>query len=266
MAFWAGTRSERINALNAYIEKQRLRKEKKAQGIELNSDSDDENPLMFRAVNQEENAEVSDNNINPEMNEFERFLRNTAERPTEDYDEQEAQQYSQNLTEPSTSRESKPWISPGKSTARNKGVVKVIKPTRKKNHSKYQRDNFRRKRTKQKTETELSTDDLLRELSNIISDSEEVSRKMDTSDAVYENFEPLETVTQSEIEEAEVITDEIQVDHNPEYLMNDEYSSMTKRRQKKAKREAKMKELAEQLKKMSGPCPEAEEVDEELII
>lgn len=269
MAFWAGARGERINALNTYLEKQRLRKEKKAQGIELNSDSDDENPLIFGSVNPEEAPRVSESNSNPEMNEFERFLRNTAEKPTEDYEDQEAGQSSQDHTfpGPSTSRESQPCMSPGKSTAKNRGVVKVVKATRKKNHSKYQRDNIKRKRIKPKMEIETSTDELLRELSNIISDSEQAPLETDTSCPVYQDFQPLEAVIESDVEEAEVITDEIQDDQSG-HLLNDEYSSMEKRLQKKAKREAKMKELADELKKMSGfsHLDEVEGEEEELII
>ncbi|XP_033227392.1 uncharacterized protein LOC117179568 isoform X2 [Belonocnema kinseyi] len=267
LAFWAGARGERINALNTYLEKQRLRKEKKAQGIELNSDSDEENPLIFGSVNPEENPRVSESNSNPEMNEFERFLRNTAERPTENYEDQEAGQSSQDqhiFPGPSTSREG---ISPGKGIPRNRGVVKVLKPARKKNHSKYQRESMKRKRIKPKTEMEASTDNLLREISSILSDSEQTPQETDTSGVLYEDFQPLEDVTESEVEEAEVITDEIQ-DEQSGHFLSDEYSSMAKRLQKKARREAKMKELAEELKKMSGLSHQDEEEgqEEELII
>ena len=253
--------------MNAYLEKQRIRKEKKLQGIEVESASDDENPFMFKVANNEENEEQSDSN--PEMNEFERFLRNTAERPPEDYDDNEAQE-SQTRSEPSTSRDSKPWIGHEKGIARNKGVVKVLKPTRRRNYSKYQKNVAKRNHpSKKNSESESSTDELLQKITNIVEDevyTEGHSKEIDTSLPVFQEFQALNAINDFEAEDAEVITDEIQIDRKPGYFINDEYSIMEKRLQKKAKREAKMKELTEQLKKMSGVPPEEDEDSEELII
>lgn len=265
LAFWTEARAERIEALNAYLEKQRIRREKRQRGISPVSDSDDDNPLLLPVNHNEEEEDVEaeeveeveevvdglneeeedDENLSdtiPEMNEFERYLRHSAEQPLDDYQEHEASD-SQMEPQPSTSREFKPFIGPGKNIIKNRGVVKVVKSTRRKNVSKHQRIGIKKKPTgRQNLETETS--DLL-----------------DNPDPMYDNFTPLE-VDESEVEDGEFITDEI---HEEERSIKREYTSSDKILQKKEKREVKMKEISEQLRKMSGINQE-EEDEEELII
>lgn len=246
LEFWTNTRDERIDVLNAYIEKQRVRREKRAQGIDPISDSDEDNPFMFTVPqnnnDEEEEEEIEpdevldgddrlieeeDENIsdcNQEINEFERFVKNSAQ---DDYHEDEPQ--------PSTSRDFKPIINPIKNKIKNKGVVKIIKNTRRKNNSK---SSLKKKSTDLQTETS-NDDDIL------------------DNENIYENFPP-----ESEIEDGEFITDEIQINQR---AIKKEFIVTDKKLQKKEKREAKMKEISEQLRKMSGITND-EESEEELII
>lgn len=46
LSFWKTIRDGRMNALNSYLEKQRIREEKKAQGITVDSESDEDNPFI----------------------------------------------------------------------------------------------------------------------------------------------------------------------------------------------------------------------------
>ncbi|XP_076161822.1 uncharacterized protein LOC143143873 isoform X2 [Ptiloglossa arizonensis] len=49
LSFWKTMRNNRLNALHLYLEKQRIREQKKSQGILLESESDEDNPFaMYR--------------------------------------------------------------------------------------------------------------------------------------------------------------------------------------------------------------------------
>ncbi|XP_015429316.1 PREDICTED: uncharacterized protein LOC107186037 [Dufourea novaeangliae] len=47
LSFWNAMRSNRLSALYQYLEKQRIRQQKKSQGIMLNSESDEDNPFAM---------------------------------------------------------------------------------------------------------------------------------------------------------------------------------------------------------------------------
>lgn len=47
LLFWKTLRDSRLNALHSYLEKQRIRQEKKSQGIILESESDEDNPFAI---------------------------------------------------------------------------------------------------------------------------------------------------------------------------------------------------------------------------
>lgn len=47
LSFWKSMRSDRLNALRSYLEKQRIRQEKKDLGITLESESDEDNPFAI---------------------------------------------------------------------------------------------------------------------------------------------------------------------------------------------------------------------------
>ncbi|XP_043791185.1 uncharacterized protein LOC122714162 isoform X1 [Apis laboriosa] len=47
LLFWKTMRSNRLNALHSYLEKQRIRQQKKSQGIILESESDEDNPFAM---------------------------------------------------------------------------------------------------------------------------------------------------------------------------------------------------------------------------
>lgn len=255
LAFWTDARAERIDILNNYIEKQRIRREKRARGISPVSESDDDNPFMFtlpqnNGEEEEEPDEVLDgedrlieeedeeenlSDCNPELNEFERFVENSAEQPS-DYPEDEIDE-----PQPSTSREFKPFIGPGKTVIRNKGAVKVVKGKRK-TIAKNQKPVDKKKQLRKET---LEMDQSNQEL-------------------MYENFPQTENVNDSEVEE--FITDEIHTEHS-RTIKREFTSAADKKLHKKEKREAKMKEISEQLRKMSGITQDEEaEEEEEMII
>lgn len=47
LLFWKTMRNNRLNALHSYLEKQRIRQQKKSQGIILESESDEDNPFAM---------------------------------------------------------------------------------------------------------------------------------------------------------------------------------------------------------------------------
>lgn len=47
LSFWNTMRNNRLDALHSYLERQRIRQEKKSQGIALESDSDEDNPFAM---------------------------------------------------------------------------------------------------------------------------------------------------------------------------------------------------------------------------
>ncbi|XP_015601728.1 uncharacterized protein LOC107270853 [Cephus cinctus] len=51
LSFWTEMRDDRLQALNAYLEKHRIREEKKLQGIQLDSESDEDNPFAIYKSN-----------------------------------------------------------------------------------------------------------------------------------------------------------------------------------------------------------------------
>ncbi|XP_034194387.1 uncharacterized protein LOC117610747 [Osmia lignaria lignaria] len=54
LSFWETVRNNRLNALHSYLEKQRIRQQQKSEGIELESESDEDNP--FAMYNHKEEA------------------------------------------------------------------------------------------------------------------------------------------------------------------------------------------------------------------
>ncbi|KAI4485030.1 hypothetical protein M0802_012836 [Mischocyttarus mexicanus] len=63
--FWNDLRDKRINALCAYLEKQKIREEKKSQGIEVNSESDEDSPFAIYKYKEEmkDNQNLENSNI-----------------------------------------------------------------------------------------------------------------------------------------------------------------------------------------------------------
>jgi len=46
MQFWNKVRDEKLEELSIFLEKQKIREEKKSKGIALDSESDEENPIV----------------------------------------------------------------------------------------------------------------------------------------------------------------------------------------------------------------------------
>ncbi|XP_078045804.1 uncharacterized protein LOC144474606 [Augochlora pura] len=60
LSFWKSERTNRLNALHSYLEKQRIRQEKKDLGITLESDSDEDNPFAMYSHKDESVNKVKD--------------------------------------------------------------------------------------------------------------------------------------------------------------------------------------------------------------
>ncbi|XP_076756025.1 uncharacterized protein LOC143426439 isoform X2 [Xylocopa sonorina] len=67
-SFWETMRNNRLKALRLYLEKQRVREEKKSQGITLESESDEDNPFAMYKRREEFSNSIKPENIdiNPE--------------------------------------------------------------------------------------------------------------------------------------------------------------------------------------------------------
>lgn len=64
LSFWKDIRDKRIDALCAYLEKQKIREEKKSQGIALDSESDEDNPFAMYKYKEEMESEPNLENSN----------------------------------------------------------------------------------------------------------------------------------------------------------------------------------------------------------
>ncbi|KAI4486635.1 hypothetical protein M0804_006005 [Polistes exclamans] len=64
LSFWKNIRDKRIDALCAYLEKQKIREEKKSQGIALDSESDEDNPFAMYKYKKEMKSEQNLENSN----------------------------------------------------------------------------------------------------------------------------------------------------------------------------------------------------------
>jgi len=54
MQFWNKVRDEKLEELSIFLEKQKIREEKKSKGIALDSESDEENPIQKTKEKSEE--------------------------------------------------------------------------------------------------------------------------------------------------------------------------------------------------------------------
>ncbi|XP_012152182.2 uncharacterized protein LOC100876488 isoform X1 [Megachile rotundata] len=63
LSFWKTMRNNRLNALHSYLEKQRVRQEKKSQGIILESESDEDNPFAMYSHKEEIKSMIKSEDI-----------------------------------------------------------------------------------------------------------------------------------------------------------------------------------------------------------
>ena len=239
LSFWKTMRDDRLNALHLYLEKQRVRQQKKAQGIMLDSESDEDNPFAAYkhkdesdSVNNPEDARIESKRESQDNTESLETIINACQNNVEELVA---------ATEP-------------KSLILNDGnsrLVRTIKTyktkTLRKRNATIARNMQRKKhRTKGKR---LISDKKETESSNTGEKSEQPGRSnvTQTSDSteiirtVSENENEKEKEKETESEKVVAIIGESKVDIN-------QTSSTDNKVIKQRKREAKMKEISAQLK------------------
>lgn len=227
LKLWTEKRNERMNALDEYIEKQKQREEKRRQGIELNSESDDDMPYALNIENPNEppidlTTIANDKNTKPNY-------------------KSKYREINQGLTVidpgPSTSKDSVPWINPkleadsdsdDESLKRDEAV-----PTRKPEQSsdEYNEDNI--------DENEAA------EILNRDPDDIVASCLLANDETPMDQDTPLNDNDKNGDNEND------DTDMNEEEINNSESSDTIedKKAEKEKKREAKMKEITDRLKK-----------------
>ncbi|XP_066595235.1 uncharacterized protein [Prorops nasuta] len=234
LTFWQNIRDKRLSELNTYLEKQRVREEQKSQGIMPESDSDEDNP--FAIYKQKTNplttsvVKESDENINNISNSFD--TENT--KVLDIIDEANIDKICKNVIENNEVESSlDPQPSTSKETILEKGPtytaghIEIIKPSKKKKGKlttkkplekikKKKHSSMKEKGTTPRTEQDKECDDTSNKSNLNISESNNSSELI--SDNAYVAL--IESV-------------------------NDKNSV------KLSKREAKMKEISENLKKIA---------------
>ncbi|XP_076232065.1 uncharacterized protein LOC143177785 [Calliopsis andreniformis] len=76
LSFWKTMRNNRLNALHKYLEKQRIRQEKRSQGIQLESESDEDNPFAMYKDREESNSVSKSEGIQTELEKESRYSDN----------------------------------------------------------------------------------------------------------------------------------------------------------------------------------------------
>lgn len=56
MQFWSKVRDDKLEELSTFLEKQKIREEKKSKGIPADSESDEDNPLAVKTKEKSEEA------------------------------------------------------------------------------------------------------------------------------------------------------------------------------------------------------------------
>ncbi|KAK0179409.1 hypothetical protein PV327_005165 [Microctonus hyperodae] len=260
LLLWEEMRTERLEALNEYLEKQRQREEKRQQGIELESESDEDNPFaMYKPTTQKLPNTMLQTNKNNDKNGKIRHV-----------------DQSNTLTildpGPSTSKENVAWADfVGNSTnirqkhqssiqPKNKGYIEIL-TTR----SRKEKKKPRKKRNEKVGVIKTNKSTLNDGLQNCISNNKNKINDKSPADEIVlntDNEQHSTTVTDEIVETIDISTDDvnngienIQLDDSP-LLIDDDSSQndneiVDKKVEKQKKREAKMFEISQRLKKLA---------------
>ncbi|KAH0564525.1 DNA ligase 1 [Cotesia glomerata] len=239
LKLWTEKRNERMNALDEYIEKQKQREEKRRQGIELNSESDDDMPYAFNIDNPNDppidlTTIANDKNTKPNY-------------------KSKYREINQGLTVidpgPSTSKDSVPWINPkleadsdsdDESLPRDEGEgVLTREPEQSTNES--NEDNI---------DENEAAEILNRDPDDIVASCLRANDEtpMDQDTPLNDNYKNNDNDKDGDNENDDT-------DMNEEEITNSESSDKLedtiedKKAEKEKKREAKMKEITDRLKK-----------------
>ncbi|KAK0172426.1 hypothetical protein PV328_005743 [Microctonus aethiopoides] len=267
LLFWEEMRTERLEALNEYLEKQRQREEKRQQGIELESDSDEDNPFaMYKPTAQK----LADNTLQTNKN--------------NDKDGENCLNKQSNTLKildpgPSTSKENVAWsdfignprnIKKYESPIqrKNQGYIEIVKT-----RSRRQRKNPRKKRNEKVNDIATSKSVLNDGLQNCTlnneknktndeSPADEIVSKVDdelhTMTITDEIIDTIDVSTDDvnygienmELEDSQLVIDDDSSENSEKIIPNTEM--VDKKVEKQKKREAKMLEISQRLKKIAS--------------
>ncbi|CAG5095197.1 Protein of unknown function [Cotesia congregata] len=237
LKLWTEKRNDRMNALDEFIEKQKQREEKRRQGIELNSESDDDMPYAFNIDNPNDppidlTTIANDKNTKPNY-------------------KSKYREINQELTVidpgPSTSKDSVPWVNPkleansdsdDESLSRDEGEGEGV-PTREPEQSTNESNEDNIDESEAAEILNRDPDDIV---ASCLLASDETSMDQDTSLNDNDN----DKNGDNENDDTDMNEEEITNSESSDKL---EDTIEDKKAEKEKKREAKMKEITDRLKK-----------------
>ncbi|KAL2719104.1 putative serine/threonine-protein kinase dyrk1 [Vespula squamosa] len=253
LSFWKDIRDNRIDALCAYLEKQKIREEKKSQGIALDSESDEDNPFAMYKYKEEQKSEknLENSNTNSVVDALKSSTNETVSQ--EEYNEEIIKDNLDILehihSKPSTSKTSNLCIDT------NNKKRKPIKVVRKKKE-RIVKNKSTKKQKKKSTVVEdksiQNNDDLNIEstfltLDKIPEDSLMNSEVDNLVNIVQDTPNITDNVETDKDTNTNVDTDETKMETINDLIED----TVDKKHKKLLKREAKMKELSERLKSVA---------------
>lgn len=220
LSMWEQMRNERLEALNEYLERQKRREKMRSEGIEPDSESDDDSPFAMYKPDTVESMVTT----------------------TESMKADEVTAESENCQEtftiidpgPSTSKDSVPWSSPAaNSTVKFHDNVDTIK---------------RRKRRKEQNQSECQeSDDIPVQKSNLIDVISDIAPTNTKTMDIDQRQEDIAVVIDKQ--SADLMNLEIE---NMNISVVEQLPSQEKKVEKQRKREAKMREISDRLKKAAN--------------
>ncbi|XP_048506983.1 uncharacterized protein LOC105684599 isoform X2 [Athalia rosae] len=251
LQFWEKMRNDRMQALTTYLEKQQIREEKRLQGIELDSESDDDNPFAMYKPKKSKDMQTTAQNAEWQSTKSDR-LEDTTESEDTDVTNilNKIMELDPHLGE-TENCSNKPFqkltvIDPGPSTSKlidsDKPLlaVKKKKKTYKVTSRTHQTDVFKKPnkrapRSKKSVNVSIS------------------SQNTDKSGQLYSPQSEVELLDTGDQQSPQMLsnTNESEKDRIPPHVTGTNMKNVclvSRRLEKQAKREAKMKEISERLK------------------
>lgn len=254
LSFWKDIRDRRIDALHTYLEKQRIREEKKSQGIAVDSESDEDNPFaIYKYKDEQKCYKNMDNDINLALDIAKSSISDSVS--IEDLNK-ETMEDTIDMSKyidpkPSTSKSSDPCINIPSNKER-KPVVKVLKKKMRRPAKSSTAKKHKKKQKNIKEEPKKNSNDSNAEPSSSISSeipenlpiTIETEKVTDTEQVTSNSTDNVETIKESD---KEIVTSEIKDNVDD----NSTDNTANKKSKKLLKREAKMKEISERLKSVA---------------
>lgn len=278
---WQEMREERMKALNDYLEKQRVREEKRSQGIEPDSSSDDDNPFaIYKPLTKHKKSkevENQENGLSEEPaglmerieDEFASFDGRLDENLSKVCVGNSGPEAADNIAQdpgPSTSKNSKPWTSPPSekldfsnsdsedvhrpeipnSKSLHRATIQVAKRTKVRKFGKVVKKKMQKGGTSGPTKAKERHPEISENRDSCKSDANARVNEEKNNDEPNNTLESMATLTiNNSTEESNKITDS----EVPEPAEKIESAIDKKKEQKQRKREEKMLLLSNKLKK-----------------